>query len=192
MRRRDLIRWLLSAAAALPIRSVRLWAQGAALSPGDEDTLRALAGAVLPSSLGREGIDETADRFLSWVRGYREGAEMDHGYGLTRLRRTRPSPARGYPDQLAALEREARTRGGSFASLAPEARRAIVASALERAGVEDLPERPDGVHVAADLMSFFYRSSEANDLCYRAAIGRDACVGLPATTKRPAPLARGR
>jgi hypothetical protein len=56
------------------------------------------------------------------------------------------------------------------------------------AKLEDLPERPEGRHVAADLMAFFFRSSEANDLCYRAAIGRDTCRGLVDSDRAPEQL----
>ena len=40
----------------------------------------------------------------------------------------------------------------------------------------------------SDLLAFFFRSSEANDLCYGAAIGRDHCRGLPGSEEAPAPL----
>jgi hypothetical protein len=38
-------------------------------------------------------------------------------------------------------------------------------------------------------MAFFYRGSEANDLCYRAEIGKDTCRGLADSEKAPKPLA---
>jgi hypothetical protein len=63
-----------------------------------------------------------------------------------------------------------------------------VAAAIGAARVQDLPERPDGRHVAADLLAFFFRSSEASDLCYGKAIGRDQCRGLPGSEDPPAPL----
>ena len=61
-------------------------------------------------------------------------------------------------------------------------------AALEEAHITDLPRTPDGRHVAADLMAFYFRSSDANDLCYRAAIGRDQCRGLENSEQAPAPL----
>jgi hypothetical protein len=38
-------------------------------------------------------------------------------------------------------------------------------------------------------MAFYFRSSEANDLCYSAQIQREVCRPIQITTKRPAPLA---
>ena len=130
------------------------------------------------------------DRFQAWLRAYRPGAELDHGYGHTRLRVAGPSPSAGHAGQLAALERAARAEGAVFAGLPPERQRALLASALEEARVTDLPERPDGRHVAADLLAFFFQSSEAADLCYGVAIGRDTCRGLPGSEEAPPPLKR--
>ena len=62
-----------------------------------------LAAVVLPAELGTAGIDQTAEAFVRWVRGYRAGAEMDHGYGNTRLRSKGASPAAGYLRHLEAL-----------------------------------------------------------------------------------------
>ena len=53
----------------------------------------------------------------------------------------------------------------------------------------DLPGRPTGRHVVSDLMAFYFRSSEANDLAYRARIGRQMCRTLELTTRRPATMA---
>jgi hypothetical protein len=158
------------------------------LAPESEATLRALATAVLPRSLGPERIAEITERFRAWLRAYRPGAELDHGYGHTKLRTTDASPLLGYARQLAALDRAARAEGTSFARIAPERQRTLVAAALTASEVSELPERPDGRHVAADLLVFFFRGSEASDLCYGAAIGRDQCRGLPGSEDPPAPL----
>lgn len=190
MRRRTLIQLLVSGAGALAGR-VSLRAQPAELSDADAGRLRAVADVVLPQEIGDEGRARVVASFLQWHRDYRAGAEMDHGYGVTRLRRTPPSPAANYPAQLAALDDEARRRGRSFAETPPEARRAIVETAIATAGVERLPSRPDGGHVATDLMGFFFDSIEANDLCYRARIGRDLCRDITSATDRPAPLTNG-
>ena len=108
--------------------------------------------------------------------------------GFTRLRRTPPSPAATYPAQLDALDDDARERGRSFADLPLSDRQAVVEAAITAAKIERLPGRPDGGHVATDLMAFFFNSVEANDLCYRAQIGRDTCRGLTDRDERPAPL----
>ena len=184
MRRRTVLGMLAAATAWLRI-SPATAGQAPALSAGDEARLRAIADVVLPGDLGTRGRAEVVDGFLRWIRNYREGAEMDHGYGFPRLRRTAASPALRYAAQLAALDRAARGRGGAFESLEVSARREVVASAIAAAKVERLPARPTGDHVATDLMAFYFNSPEANDLAYGAAIGRDQCRGLPDSDRRP-------
>lgn len=134
-----------------------------------------MAAAVLPSELGEEGLAKTVAAFERWVRDYRPGAEMDHGYGFTRLRSKPPSPASTYMRQLRAL-----SLVGDMVS-----KTASIEAALQEANVTALPRTPDGKHVASDLMAFYFRSSEANDLCYRAHIGRDECSGLAGSDREP-------
>ncbi|MGH9410421.1 MAG: hypothetical protein ACRD1V_13310, partial [Vicinamibacterales bacterium] len=99
----------------------------------------------------------------------------------------------GYAAQCAALDAAAKAGGASsFASAALNARRAIIESALGAAKIERLPPRPNGGHVAGDLMAHYFHSSDAEDLCYRRAIGRDNCRGLPGSENAPAPLSRRR
>ena len=161
------MQWL----AAVP--GLRAWAETVSFPGKHAATLRQLATIVLPSSLEREATDRVVERFVGWVRGYKAGADMDHGYGLTRLRSKGPSPASSY---LAQLE-----------DLGALSRESIVA-ALERAKIAELPRMPDGKHIVSDFMSFYYRGSDANDLCYRAAIQRDRCRGLDGSQNPPPPL----
>jgi hypothetical protein len=168
--RRILLRWL----AAL--RPLRAWAQTAAFPADQAESLRLLAALVLPSELGAAGLENAAAQFERWVRDYRPGAEMDHGYGFTRLRSKPPSPASTYLRQL----QELRLTGDL------QSDRAAVEAALDQSNIAALPLTPDGKHVASDLMAFFFRSSAANDLCYRARIGRDECRGLPGSGREPA------
>jgi len=181
MRRRTVLRWAANLAGALRLSGVRVWAQAANFPADQDDTLRALAVVVLPAELGAAGVDQTAEAFVRWVRGYRAGAEMDHGYGVTRLRAKGSSPAPGYLRQLAELR-------AALLSADMDSKRQVVTAALEQARINDLPRTPDGRHIAADLMAFYFRSSDANDLCYRAAIGRDLCRGLDGSEQAPAPL----
>jgi len=184
MKRRTLLQAIAVAAAWVRVPFTAL-AQVAPLSAADEARVRAIADVVLPGELGAAGRTAVVDRFVRWVRNYREGAEMDHGYGFTRLRRTPASPAAKYGVQLDALDRASRSRGSTFAALDAAGRRAVLAEAIGAAKVERLPARPTGEHVAVDLMAFYFNSPEANDLAYRAAIGRDACRGLPDSDRRP-------
>lgn len=184
MNRREALRRIGTAAVAVPLAGR---VSAADVVPAEHlPTLRALAHVVLPQELGPRGLERTVEGFLAWLRGYREGAEMDHGYGTPRVRRAGPPPAGRYPAQLAALEREARSRGSAFPDLEADARRAIVATAIDDAGVKELPARPDGGHVATDLMSHFFRSADADDLCYQAEIGREQCRSLEGSGERPA------
>jgi hypothetical protein len=143
---------------------------------------------VLPAELGAAGLARSAERFAAWGRAWREGAETDHGYGHPSLGRTGVSPLPRYREELAALETAARRAGSSFAALPLERRRDLVEAAL--ADTRELPALPGAGHVAADLMAFFFRSSDANDVCYRARIGRDTCRGLPDSEAAPEPLPR--
>jgi hypothetical protein len=181
IRRRTVLSWAAYLGGALRLSSVRVWAQNANFPTDQETTLRALAAVVLPAELGSAGIDRTADAFARWVRGYRAGAEMDHGYGATRLRSKAASPAAAYLRHLETLR-------PSLLSGDSDSKRQAVTAAMEQAKITDLPRSPDGRHIAADLMAFYFRSSDANDLCYRAAIGRDLCRGLEGSEQAPPPL----
>lgn len=159
MRRRTVLQWLASLGTA-----IRAWSQPTA-------TLKNLAAIVLPAGVD---TDRIADQFERYVREYRPGADTEHGYGFTRIRPKPPSPAPEYARQLAALP--------------VPLTRAAVEAALDAAQIKDLPRLPDGKNVIADLMSFYFRSAEANDLCYRAAIGRETCRGLAGSSQEPKPL----
>ena len=174
MKRRTLLRWLTAASGTLPFPALRAWSQTASFPGKHASTLRALAKIVLPSELGPAGTDRVAGQFELWVRDYRPGADTDHGYGFTRVRAKPPSPAPTYLAQLEALHQ-------------PLDRRSVEAE-IERANIRDLPHSPDGKHVIADLMSFYFHGSDANDLCYRAAIHRYECRGLDGSDNPPPSL----
>jgi len=188
MRRRTLLQAIVSTLPALPLTRVRLAAQVRAMPPEAIATLKDVAVTVLPASMGPDRIALVADRFVAWTRDYEEGVALAHGYGHPRLEKSGPSPVPDYVAQLAAIAAAARARGGGFGTLPIDARRAILDEALGTAGVRTLPGRPQGRHVVADLMAFYFRSSEANDLAYRARIGRQTCRTLALTTRRPTPM----
>ena len=122
----------------------------------------------MPSTVNSSQI---ANQFIGYVRDYRPGADTEHGYGFTRVRPKPPSPAPDYMRQLAALP----------TPLTKDS----VAAALDLAQIKDIPRIPDGKSVIADLMSFYFRSADANDLCYQADIKRDTCRGLAGSSKKP-------
>jgi hypothetical protein len=137
-----------------------------------EEPMRELAAVVLPASLGRSRTDRIAAEFVVWIRDYKPGAEVSSGYGHPRTAVTGPDPSLPYAQQLSAL--------GS-----PVAREAVE-KALAAANVDRIPPRPNGRHVASDLMSFFFNSAEGEDFLYNAQIRRDDCRGLANSGKRPA------
>lgn len=185
MQRRTVLQTVLGVLAWRPFG--RLAAQQYAFGDGHLPQLVALAAAVLPREIGDEGQGRAVDQFLRWVRDYRPEAEADSGYGVTRLRRTPPSPALKYPEHLDDLDRRA---GGAFAAASIAERQRIVADAVGAANVTDLPGRPNGAHIATDLMSHYFNSPAANDLAYGRLIGRDACRELKGSGDRPAAVSR--
>jgi len=176
-RRRTAIQSMLAAASA-PFQLVRAWAQTATFPGKRAGALHDLAAIVLPESLGRKATDAIAGRFAKWVREYKSGAELEPGYGNPRLRFQLSSPAPVYLTQLESL-------GRAFGGVAPKARRPLVEAALAEAKVAELPPVPDGKHVASGLMSFYFFSSAANDLCYRAAVRKYECRGLGGSENPP-------
>lgn len=185
MKRRRAIQTLATAAAAVPLMRVPLDAQSDVLSADQIFLLRDVAGTVLPSAIGRKGQDEAVDNFLKWIRDYKEGVALSHGYGEPRLVKSGPSPATGYARQLATLQQAAQARGARFGALALEIRRELLNAAFTAADIRNLPSRPEGKHVVADLMAHYFRSSAANDLCYNARIGRNTYRAIRVTTVRP-------
>jgi hypothetical protein len=152
----------------------------------EDPTVSAIAEAVLPAEADRKAA---VTAFTRWIANYKEGADTDHGYGNTRVRSTGPSPARNYAAQIAALEAAAKAKGATgFVAASLDQRRAIVEAAITDAKIERISARPTGAHIITDLMGHYFNSPVAQDLCYRAAIGRDACRGLPGSEKKPTSL----
>jgi len=196
MKRRTLLQWLASSAASWPLMRADLSALDLAtaqeLQPDQIFVLHDVAVTVLPSAIGRQGQDDAVGNFLKWLREYKEGVALSHGYGEPRLVKSGPSPRAGYLNQLSALQEAAKARGGRFGALPLAVRRELLDAAFKAADVRNLPGRPDGKHVVADLMAHYFRSSDANDLCYNARIGRNTYRAIRVTTVRPQPLNGGR
>jgi hypothetical protein len=188
MKRRSFVQLAATAVVLSPLQRLVFASAEGALPEASVETLRALAPIVLPASLGRRAIGLLTDRFLDRLQGYKAGVGLDYGYGHPVLGRTPESPAPRYVEQLAALERAAGQRGQTFGRLSADVKRTLVENALREARVEDLPDIPNGRHVVSDLMAFYFQSSEANDACYRARIGREKPRPLSAVTVRPTPI----
>jgi hypothetical protein len=191
MNRRDALKSLAAVAALPALTASDLVAQTTDFTPAQIATLRALAGVALPSSLGADGRDDAVRRFVTWVRGYKPGADRGHGYGNSQLSApTGPSPASRYPAQFDALDAAAKTRGAAtFAALTLVARRAVVEAALnDPQRVTQMPARPNGANLVADFMGLYFNGADARDVAYNAAIGRDTCRGLDGSDQAPRPL----
>lgn len=191
--RRAFLAW---AAGAIPaagiVRRAHALSVAALSSTGAPTaTLRALGDVVLPSALGTAGIDREVASFRRWMTGYREHAELTHGYGTSRIRYSGPTPVTRWTSQLDALDVAARKQfGAPFASLPLPSREALVRAALG-GKLDRMPAVADANDVAVALTAHFYGSSAATDLCYGAAIGREQCRPLAQSSREPLPIANG-
>ncbi len=182
-------RFVLGLAALLPLPFVARRLHGIAVEDLDPRLLRALGGAVLPGELGGAGLDRVVAGFQRWLAGYREGAELVHGYGTGEIRRTGPSPALRWSTQLRDLNAAALKQGRPFDQLGIAERQAVVRAALEGQRLNGMPAIDRAAHVAVGLLAFFYESPEATDLCYQARIAGNGCRPLAESPQRPLPLA---
>jgi hypothetical protein len=183
----------LANAAALPV--LGLGAETAVATPRqmelDPVLLRALAQVVLPAELGGAGIETTVVGFERWVGAYEPAAEANHGYGTDEIDYLPPDPAPGWNAQLRALDVEATRRYGSgFAALEAGRRTELVHRHIGDAG-PSLPSPLRAAHVAVGLLAWWAGTTEANDLCYRARIGRETCRPLSTAGDPPPPLDAG-
>jgi hypothetical protein len=87
--------------------------------------------------------------------------------------------------QWTTLAADARSKGARWSALDLETRRSLLDASMAKANVRGLLQRPAGQHVVVDLMATYFRSSEANDDCYRAMIGRETCRPIAVTLVRP-------
>ncbi len=160
-------------------------AQARALSQDDRELIAAIGDVVLPSSLGVDGRAKAVEGFAKWLDGYKAGVPMSYGYGQLRYAVVPPTPLLRYPSQFSRLQELSKAKGAAFAALSPADRQAVVEAALLEAKVTKLPERPDGQHIASDLMSHFYNSSDGNDFLFKASIRVSECRGLGTSSDRP-------
>jgi hypothetical protein len=175
-------------AAALVRHAHALAVDDLAASPR---TMLALGEAVLPTELGTAGAAAAVRAFQQWIAGYREGAELVHGYGTSRLTYAGPTPATRWAAQLDALDALARKSGArTFADLAAARRRDIVRAELAALKADRLTGVGQAPHVAVALLAHWYGGADATDRCYEARIGRQQCRPLGTSPRRPLPLAR--
>lgn len=183
--------FLASLASAVPLAVIVRQAHAAAVVhlANEPATLDALAEAVLPQSLGRAGISAELKAFREWGVSYREGAEVLHGYGTSRLRSLGPTPLTKWTAQLDDLDARAQSKfQRAFRDLSVSDRADLVRTVLQGQRIDRMPSIADASHVSLALLAHFYDSSAANDLCYEAKIGKATCRPLSASTRKPLPL----
>jgi hypothetical protein len=189
-------RFLAALAATVPLTAIARRAHAAAIRHIETDpaTLVALGEVVLPTSeLGRAGISRAVNAFIDWGKGYRESAELNHGYGTSRLRSTGPTPVTRWSQQLDALDKAAQSAyRKSFRESTPQQRTDLLRAALKEERIDRMPSVGDAQHVAIALVAHFYGSSTATDLCYQAQIGDKTCRPLAAQSRKPLPMLKVR
>jgi hypothetical protein len=154
-------------------------------------TLRALAEAVLPSELSAAGVAAEVSAFQRWISGYREGAEVNHAYGSSRVRNLGPTPATLWMRQLDELDAKARTaHGRAFAALTLVQRRTLAREVLGAERTASIGDVAGASHVGFAILAHFFTGSQATDLCYDAKIGKSMCRPLAASTAKPVAIAR--
>jgi hypothetical protein len=185
MKRRTLFKTAVLAVLSNAVpRLVR--AQVAALSRDNRELVAAIGEVVLPSTLGADGRAKAVEAFAKWLDGYKAGVPMSYGYGgQLKYEVVPPSPLLRYPSQFTRLQQLSKAKGSIFTALSPADRKAVVEAALLEAKVIELPGRPDGRHIASDLMSHFYSSSDGNDFLFKASIRVSECRGLDTSADRP-------
>ena len=187
---------VLAGAATSPASSHSIQSPGGtAISTSHAPVLEALAPLVLPaSSMTTETLARTLQRFAAWADDFEPVAELDHRYLSTdEIPYGPPDPRPLWRAQLEALETEAQKRHlQSFTALTVELQREMTSRAIDRAVSREpgtgLPRPEHAGHVAVALMAWFFRSSDANDLCYGKRIGRHECRGMRGVELEPRPL----
>lgn len=153
--------------------------------------LEAVGEHVLPSSeLGAGGVKRMVRAFVAWQEGFEPVAELDHPYLWSdELRFGPPDPRPAWAAQLRALDLESEHRHGNrFADLEPSAQERMLRAHLGTETPAELPHPSEASHIAVALAAWYFSTSAANDLCYRARINRHGCGGLATVGDEPPPL----
>ncbi len=153
----------------------------------DRVLLDSVATAVLPETLGKDGIRGATDRFVSWVDGYDPVAEEMHGYGYSDIRYLPADPAPAWRAQLTGLDVLARrVRHRRFDQLGVEERREVIAAVLRDANGERLPSPLGARHVALALLAHWASSPDAWNRALGADITPATCRPQLAVIDKPA------
>jgi len=158
----------------------------------DRSLLDAVAVAVLPESLGAEGIRRATDAFEAWCDGYDPVAEEMHGYGYAEIRYLPPDPAPAWRAQLAALDLLARRMTGrAFPALEVAGRREVLAETLRGERSESLPAPLTARHVATALLAHWASQPVAWNLALGVQVNPSVCRTLADAPRKPLPVVGG-
>jgi len=158
----------------------------------DRPLLDAVATAVLPESLGAEGIRRAADAFVVWSDGYDPVAEEMHGYGYAEIRYLPADPAPAWRAQLAALDTLAlRTTARPFVALSVADRRAVLVEAMRGERGESLPSPLMARHVASALLAHWAAQPAAWNLALGVQVNPSVCRTLADAPRKPLPVVGG-
>ncbi len=170
-------------------------AQGDEVRLDQHPNFGVVGAVVLPSdALGTPGLRQALERCGRWIAAFEPVAELDHDYlASDDIRYGPPDPRPLWRAQLDALDLEAQQRfSTTFARLEPGRQEGMVRAAIDRAWPRpagaSMPRPEAAPHVALAIMAWYFRSTEANDLCYAARIGRHECRGMRGVTDIPRPL----
>jgi hypothetical protein len=188
--------FLTTLATALPAATLVRHAHALAVDDlaASPRTLLAVGEAALPSELGQAGVAAAVSDFQRWIAGYREKAELVHGYGTSTIAWSGPTPATRWMSQLDALDVAARRAGArSFAALPLDRRRAMLRAELDAVKAASIPGNVGRApHVALALLAHWYAGADATDRAYRARIAKQNCRPLATSGRKPLPIAGNR
>ena len=160
-----------------------------ASDPGD--ARRARRSASFRRHSGTAGSRRRSRRFANGAPGYREGAEVNHGYGTSRLRSLGPDAAHASgPTQLDELDARAqRSINAAFASCASRDR--VGARARGAAGTASRPHarRSPTRATSRSRCSRTSTTARRRPICAtRRRSGRRRAVRSPASSRKPLPM----
>ncbi len=180
--------------SATPQSSQRSSGSAAAVNAASiHPNLVLVADVVLPkASLGEDDMAQALARFRTWLDGFEPVAELDHPYLSTdEISYGPPDPRPLWLAQLEALDLEAQRRHMvDFSELDQPKRTEMIERAIDEASSDrdTLPSAERAAHIGLALASWYFGSTQANDLCYGARIGRYECRGMGRVSLKPRPL----
>jgi hypothetical protein len=156
----------------------------------DRSLLDAVATAMLPESLGVDGITAATDRFVAWSDGYDPVAEEMHGYGYSDVRYLPADPAPAWRAQLAGLDQlTRRTRHTRFVQLSVAQRREVIAAALRNERGDRLPSPLGARHVVLALLGHWSSSPDGWNRALGVQVSPLTCRTLGDAVRAPLPIA---